>query len=191
MDAKEFNKRYDVGTACYVNGVRTFTISEAWDRAGPEVCVRVRGIVEDACVEVDELEMEERKTARRPTPQRIGALVRAARKRAGRTQAQLADFLGTSRPTVVAMEKGDRPIRDGELVRVAAFLQVPVGELRVPLSFTALLRSAVDRGIATPGDVALMVLDGDLSEGQAASVLKMSRIDVRGLVLQVDEEEML
>lgn len=61
--------------------------------------------------------------------QKIGERVAAARKRAGMTQAQLAQRLGVSRPTVIAVEKGERRPSNEEVAKLASSLAVEVNDL--------------------------------------------------------------
>lgn len=50
---------------------------------------------------------------------RLGRELQHARKRQGLTQEQAAAEIGVSRPTMVAIEKGERRIRAGELIKLA------------------------------------------------------------------------
>lgn len=62
-------------------------------------------------------------------PTVLGASLRAARKAAGLTQQAVATELGLARTTVVAIEKGARAVRAGDIVRFADLYQRPVPEL--------------------------------------------------------------
>ena len=62
-------------------------------------------------------------------PAALGAQLMEARKARGLTQQVVADALSVARTTVVAMEKGDRRPRPGELVRLAALYGRQVGDL--------------------------------------------------------------
>ncbi len=55
--------------------------------------------------------------------------LRAARRRRGLTQESVASHLDMARTTVVAIEKGERPLRADELVRMSELYNVPVSEL--------------------------------------------------------------
>lgn len=66
---------------------------------------------------------------RQSDPRALGRRLQEARKARGRTQQEAADELGAARTTVVAIEKGERPIRAVELVRLANFYGRAVGEL--------------------------------------------------------------
>lgn len=58
----------------------------------------------------------------------LGRRLQEARKASGRTQQDVADHLGIARTTVTAIEKGDRRIQPGELIRLASFFGRSVGE---------------------------------------------------------------
>ena len=70
--------------------------------------------------------------------------LRSARRSSGLTQQDAADQLGVARTTVVAIEKGDRPIRPDELVAFARLYKRHVNELLrlapVPTDFVAQFR---------------------------------------------------
>jgi Zn-dependent peptidase ImmA (M78 family)/transcriptional regulator with XRE-family HTH domain len=55
--------------------------------------------------------------------------IKEARKAQGLTQQEVAEQLGLARTTLVAIEKGDRPISSSELVALARVLNRPVSEL--------------------------------------------------------------
>jgi Zn-dependent peptidase ImmA (M78 family)/transcriptional regulator with XRE-family HTH domain len=65
-------------------------------------------------------------------PRILGRRIAEARKARGRTQAEVADFLGCSRPTYIAIEKGDRAAKSDEISRLAPFLGRKVHELVRP-----------------------------------------------------------
>jgi Zn-dependent peptidase ImmA (M78 family)/DNA-binding XRE family transcriptional regulator len=75
--------------------------------------------------------------------------LRAARKRRGLTQESAAAQLDMARTTVVAIEKGERPLRADELVRLAELYHVPVSELLrtapPPSDFTVAFRLPPER----------------------------------------------
>lgn len=60
---------------------------------------------------------------------RLGERIAMARNRSGLTQSTLAERLGVSRPTLLAVEKGRRRPTDTELVRLAELLGTSVHEL--------------------------------------------------------------
>jgi Zn-dependent peptidase ImmA (M78 family)/transcriptional regulator with XRE-family HTH domain len=84
----------------------------------------------------------------------LGQRLAEARRVSGRTQKEAADYLGCSRPTVIAIEKGTRPATAGEIVRLASLYGRTVHELVRPgapaVALEPHLRAAVD---ASRGDV--------------------------------------
>jgi Zn-dependent peptidase ImmA (M78 family)/DNA-binding XRE family transcriptional regulator len=62
-------------------------------------------------------------------PRILGLRLAEARKAKGITQEAAAAHLGCSRPTYIAIEKGERPAKPGELVRLAGLFGRPVHEL--------------------------------------------------------------
>ncbi len=65
-------------------------------------------------------------------PRTLGQRITEARKARGVTQQDVADFLGCSRPTYVAIEKGERAINPDEVRKMASFLGRKVHELVRP-----------------------------------------------------------
>jgi Zn-dependent peptidase ImmA (M78 family)/transcriptional regulator with XRE-family HTH domain len=65
-------------------------------------------------------------------PKTLGQRLAEARKARGLTQEDVAEFLGYSRPTYIAMEKGERPAKADEIVRLATFFGRTVHELVRP-----------------------------------------------------------
>src|SRR5207253_7423373 len=67
----------------------------------------------------------------------------------GKTQEEVADFLGFSRPTYIAMEKGDRAAKSEEIIKLASFLGRHVHELVRPtepvVDLQPHLRAAVEK----------------------------------------------
>lgn len=61
--------------------------------------------------------------------QKLGERITEARKAAGLTQAEVAEGLGVSRPTLIAVEKGKRHPTNAELVRLALLLKTTVHAL--------------------------------------------------------------
>jgi Zn-dependent peptidase ImmA (M78 family)/DNA-binding XRE family transcriptional regulator len=59
----------------------------------------------------------------------LGQRLQVARSRRGLTQHDVAQALDVARTTVTAIEKGERRVRPGELLRMAALYGVPVGDL--------------------------------------------------------------
>lgn len=62
-------------------------------------------------------------------PRILGQRIAEARKARGKTQEEVAEFLGYSRPTYIAIEKGERPAKSDEIVKLAAFLGRKVHDL--------------------------------------------------------------
>ncbi len=65
-------------------------------------------------------------------PRVLGRRITEARKARGTTQEEAAGWLGCSRPTYIAIEKGDRAARPDEIIKLAAFLGRKVNELVRP-----------------------------------------------------------
>ena len=63
-----------------------------------------------------------------------GELVREARKRAGLTQARLAELAGTTQSAIARLERGGRPPRIDTLLRIAEALQCDLVVELVPRS---------------------------------------------------------
>jgi Zn-dependent peptidase ImmA (M78 family)/DNA-binding XRE family transcriptional regulator len=82
-------------------------------------------------------------------PRILGQRIAEARKARGKTQEEVADFLGCSRPTYIAIEKGDRLAKSEEIVKLAAFLGRKVHELVRPsepvVDLQPHLRAAVEK----------------------------------------------
>ena len=60
------------------------------------------------------------------SPRIVGQRLAAARKARGITQEAAAEHLGLSRPTLIALEKGERAAKPNEIVKLAAFYGQPV-----------------------------------------------------------------
>src|SRR6266436_2368731 len=65
-------------------------------------------------------------------PRILGQRIAESRKARGKTQEEVADFLECSRPTYIAIEKGDRPAKSDEILKLASFLGRNVHELVRP-----------------------------------------------------------
>src|SRR5260370_24625236 len=82
-------------------------------------------------------------------PKTLGQRFAEARKARGATQEEVADFLGYSRPTYIAMEKGERLAKAGEIMRLATFFGRTVHELVGPgepvVALQPHLRAAAER----------------------------------------------
>jgi Zn-dependent peptidase ImmA (M78 family)/DNA-binding XRE family transcriptional regulator len=66
-------------------------------------------------------------------PRILGQRIAEARKARGKTQEEVGEFLGYSRPTYIAIEKGDRPAKADEILKLAPFLGRTVNELVRPV----------------------------------------------------------
>jgi Zn-dependent peptidase ImmA (M78 family)/DNA-binding XRE family transcriptional regulator len=62
-------------------------------------------------------------------PRTLGLRITDARKARGKTQEEVASHLGYSRPTYIAIEKGERPVKPEEIKKLAAFLGRHVHDL--------------------------------------------------------------
>jgi Zn-dependent peptidase ImmA (M78 family)/DNA-binding XRE family transcriptional regulator len=65
-------------------------------------------------------------------PRILGQRIAEARKARGKTQEEVADFLGCSRPTYIAVEKGERAAKSEEIVKLASFFGRKIHELVRP-----------------------------------------------------------
>ena len=65
-------------------------------------------------------------------PRILGQRIAESRKARGKTQEEVADFLGYSRPTYIAIEKGERATKSEEIIKLASFLGRSVHDLVRP-----------------------------------------------------------
>ncbi len=90
-------------------------------------------------------------------PRLLGQRLAAARKSRGVTQEQASTHLGRSRPTLIAIEKGERRARPDEIVKLAAFYGRSVHELVRPgvetVALEPHLRAVVDAGSASVEEI--------------------------------------
>lgn len=98
-------------------------------------------------------------------PRVVGQRLADARKACGLTQEQAAQHLGCSRPTFIAIEKGERPAKPPELIKLALFYGRSVHELvrasePVVADLQPHLRAAAER--MQPGDKDLVQAITDL-----------------------------
>jgi Zn-dependent peptidase ImmA (M78 family)/DNA-binding XRE family transcriptional regulator len=81
-------------------------------------------------------------------PRLIGQRLAAARKARGVTQERAAEHLECSRPTLIAIEKGERPAKPDEIIKLASFYGRTVHELvrpgPEPVSLEPHLRAVID-----------------------------------------------
>src|SRR5947209_17513353 len=82
-------------------------------------------------------------------PRILGQRIAEARKARGKTQVDVADYLECSRPTYIAIEKGDRVAKSDEIIKLASFLGRKVHELVRPtepvVGLQPHLRAAVEK----------------------------------------------
>jgi Zn-dependent peptidase ImmA (M78 family)/DNA-binding XRE family transcriptional regulator len=82
-------------------------------------------------------------------PRILGQRIAEARKTRGKTQEEVADFLACSRPTYIAIEKGERAAKSEEIIKLASFFGRKVHELVRPtepvVNLQPHLRAAVER----------------------------------------------
>jgi Zn-dependent peptidase ImmA (M78 family)/transcriptional regulator with XRE-family HTH domain len=82
-------------------------------------------------------------------PKTLGQRIAEARKARGVTQEDVAEFLGFSRPTYIAIEKGERPAKADEIMRLAGYFGRTVHELVRPgepvVALRPHLRAAAER----------------------------------------------
>jgi len=85
-------------------------------------------------------------------PRALGQRIAEFRKARGATQQEVADLLSYSRPTYIAIEKGERPVKPEEIVKLAGFFGRQVHELVRPgepaISLQPHLRAVVGRSAA-------------------------------------------
>jgi transcriptional regulator with XRE-family HTH domain len=100
-------------------------------------------------------------------PRALGQRISAARKARGKTQEEVAEFLGYSRPTYIAIEKGERPAKPDEIIKLASFFGRKVHELVRPgepvTDLQPHLRAVADKMQAgEPSQTALNAAIGEL-----------------------------
>ncbi|MDA0246109.1 MAG: XRE family transcriptional regulator [Chloroflexi bacterium] len=87
-----------------------------------------------------------------PDPATLGQLLQQACKRQGMTQADAAEVLGVSRPTMTAVENGTRPLKASELIKLAEAYGRDVSDFvrarPILQPFAAQFRSAVGQTTA-------------------------------------------
>lgn len=80
-------------------------------------------------------------------PRQLGQWLQHARKAVGRSQQEVADFLGVARTTVTAMEKGERRLKPVELLRLGELYGRQLADLLRPdepdEAFAVQLRAAI------------------------------------------------
>lgn len=88
-------------------------------------------------------------------PRLIGSRLTAARKARGATQEEAAKHLGCSRPTLIAIEKGERRAKPEEIVKLASFYGRSVHEIvrpgAEPAGLEPHLRAVIEPGSSDAG----------------------------------------
>lgn len=134
----------------------------------------------------------------------LGTRLKSARKTAGLTQGQVAEKLGVARTTIVAIEKGERRVKPGELVLLAQLYGESAGRLLRPTALVPdlVLQFRLSRARPTSDEESIedsatsnLVLGrvmsllaaeayarGMLSEGQVASMLGIDRVSAREIL---------
>lgn len=96
-------------------------------------------------------------------PRILGQRLAEARKARNRTQEEAASFLGYSRPTLIAMEKGDRMPKAAELMKLAGFYGRTLHDLVRPTAPVGALAPHL-RSAVSPSVLATNELDGPIEE---------------------------
>jgi Zn-dependent peptidase ImmA (M78 family)/transcriptional regulator with XRE-family HTH domain len=143
-------------------------------------------------------------------PRVLGQRLAEARKARGLTQEEVAGFLECSRPTYIAVEKGERPAKPEEILKLAAYFNRSVHELVRPTEPVVALQPHL-RAVAArvkPGDerelgVAIdelqrfaedyraleQLMSAPLRTNYPAEVLLTSRVNVAELAEDVATQE--
>jgi transcriptional regulator with XRE-family HTH domain len=87
-------------------------------------------------------------------PRLVGRRLAEARKACGRTQEEAAAFLGCSRPTLIAVEKGDRLPKAEEVIKLAGFYGRTVHEIVRPTAPAVPLEPHLRAVVDAPPDTA-------------------------------------
>ncbi len=113
-------------------------------------------------------------------PRVIGKRISEARKSRGKTQEEVAEFLGYSRPTYIAMEKGERPASPDEIMKLASFFGRQVNEMvragEPVTNFQPHLRTAVDKMKASDQIQAQLNAAVDQLQSLAEDYLELERL---------------
>jgi Zn-dependent peptidase ImmA (M78 family)/DNA-binding XRE family transcriptional regulator len=100
------------------------------------------------------------------TPHVVGQRIAESRKARGKTQGEAADFLGCSRPTYIAIEKGDRAAKSDEIVKLATFLGRKVHELVRPTEPVVDLQPHLRAVVAKSNDADAAALNSAIEDLQ-------------------------
>jgi len=102
-------------------------------------------------------------------PRVLGQRISEARKARGKTQEEVAEFLDYSRPTYIAIEKGERAAKPDEIIKLATYFGRKVNELVRPsepvTDFQPHLRAVVDK--MKMGDQSQAALNAAIDQFQA------------------------
>ena len=96
-------------------------------------------------------------------PRLLGQRLTAARKARGVTQEEVAAHLGCSRPTLIAIEKGERRAKPDEIIKLAAYYGRSVHELVRPGVETVALEPHL-RAVVDPDSVPLEEMNAAIAE---------------------------
>lgn len=113
----------------------------------------------------------------------VATRIRGARESAKLTQAQAAAELGISRPTLISMEKGTRPVSPAELVKLAELYRQDVATLLRPSQPPASIRAKFRTGLMTSpneGDLADAVDELELFADNYLDLLRRSQVRLPG-----------
>lgn len=106
---------------------------------------------------------------------RLGERLRAARTTAGMTQEQAAKSLDVARTTMVAIERGERAVKPGELAALAALYGVSVNSLLRDTAVHVDLVGQFRRPVTAAGDDAAATQALQLLHRLAASCVELER----------------
>lgn len=134
-------------------------------------------------------------------PRDLGARLREARKVRGWTQQRAAQMLGVAQTTMAAIENGKRRIHAAELAWLSRLYERRLWTLLAPPALAPGLEGLAHSSESSMGKELLSAWyrylavrawqRGDLSEGQLASFLGVSRLTARKMALEMcfDPEE--
>jgi Zn-dependent peptidase ImmA (M78 family)/DNA-binding XRE family transcriptional regulator len=111
-------------------------------------------------------------------PRVMGQRIAEARKARGMTQEEVAGYLGCSRPTFIAIEKGERRAKPDEVIKLASLFGRNVNELARPgqpvTDLQPHLRAAADK--MKPGDRSALNASIDQLQALAEDYRELERI---------------
>lgn len=115
----------------------------------------------------------------------LGMRLARARHALSLTEQQAADFIGVTRPEIVAIEHGERQPRASELVKLATLYRRPVIEF-VGDGNQPLARLGRERTQQSVEAAVLSLMAGELTEVEFARWLGIDIVSMRELVEQAD-----